>query len=209
MKILIVDDHDVIRQSLAMIIRSEFPAATCEKVPNAEDCIDILKKQQFDLVILDMNLPDMDGITLTEWVLDHYPEQMVLIFSMNPTGIFAKKLYQIGIMGYLNKQADMSEIIRALRVILLEKRQYMNDEFKAILAQDFLNKNPANPIEKLSKRELSIAQLLAQGKSNEEIAGQLHIETSTIRTYKARIFQKMDVNNLHEFLSKAQLYKLI
>jgi DNA-binding NarL/FixJ family response regulator len=209
MNILIVDDHDVIRQSLAMIIGSEFPGASCQKVTNAEECIDILRKQPFDLLVLDMNLPDMDGITLTEWVRDHYPRQMILIFSMNPTGIFAKRLYQMGIMGYLNKQADMSEIIKALRTILIEKKQYMNEEFKAILAMDFLQGNPSNPIEKLSKRELSIAQLLAQGKTNDDIAGQLNIETSTIRTYKARIFQKMDVSSLHDFLAKASLYKLV
>jgi two-component system invasion response regulator UvrY len=102
----------------------------------------------------------------------------------------------------------VSEIVKALRVILTEKKQYMNEEFKAILAYDFLNKNPSNPLEKLSKRELSIAQLLATGKSFEEIAGQLHIEPSTIRTYKGRIFQKLDVNTLHEFLAKAKLYKI-
>ena len=187
---------------------SEFPKAVCKKVENAESCIALLKKEKFDLLILDMNLPDMDGITLTEWIRDHYPEQMILIFSMNPTGIFAKKLYQMGVMGYLNKQAATSEISKALRIILREKKQYMNEEFKSILAQDFLNKKPSNPIERLSKRELSIAQLLAQGKTNEEIAGKLNIEASTIRTYKARIFQKLDVNNLHEFLAKASLYRL-
>ena len=208
MNILIVDDHDVIRQSLSLIIKTEFPKADCTKVENANSCIEILKKEQFDLLILDMNLPDMDGITLTEWIRDHYPQQMILIFSMNPTGIFARKLYQMGVMGYLNKQADMSEITKALRTILTEKKQYMNEEFKNMLAQDFLQKNPANPIEKLSKRELSIAQLLAQGKTNDEIATQLNIESSTIRTYKTRIFQKLDVSTLHEFLAKANLYKI-
>ena len=209
MKILIVDDHDVIRQSLSLIIKNEFPTAVCTKLENANSCIQLLKKEEFDLLILDMNLPDMDGISLTEWILDRYPQQMILIFSMNPTDIFAKRLYQLGIMGYLNKQADMPEIVKALRTVLVEKRQYFNEEFKAILAQDFLNKNPANPIEKLSTRELTIAQLLAQGKTNEEIAQQLNIESSTIRTYKARIFQKLDVNTLHEFLAKAGMYKIV
>ena len=209
MHILIVDDHDVIRQSMEQIIRSEFPRADCTKAENAESCIAALKKDKFDLIVLDMNLPDMDGITLTEWILLRYPGQLILIFSMNPTGVFAKKLYQLGVMGYLNKQADVSEIIRALRVILKEKKQYVNDEFKAIMAHDFLNKTTANPVEKLSRRELSIAQLLAQGKSFETIAQQLSIEASTIRTYKARIFQKMEVGNLHEFLAKAALYKII
>jgi len=208
MNILIVDDHDVIRQILGLIIKAEFPKAVCSKVENAESCIALLKKEKFDLLILDMNLPDMEGISLTEWIRDSYPEQMILIFSMNPTEIFAKKLYQMGVMGYLNKQAATSEISKALRIILTEKKQYMNEEFKFILAQDFLNKKPSNPIERLSKRELSIAQLLAQGKTNEEIVSKLNIEASTIRTYKARIFQKLDVKNLHEFLAKASLYRL-
>jgi len=208
MKILIVDDHDVIRQSLSLIIKSEFPKAECTKLENATSCIELLKKEQFDLLILDMNLPDMDGISLTEWITDRYPQQMILIFSMNPTDVFAKKLYQLGVKGYLNKQAPMSEITKALHTILSEKKQYLNEEFKTQLAQDFLNKNSNNPIEKLSTRELTIAQLLAQGKTNDEIASQLSIETSTIRTYKARIFQKLDVSTLHEFLAKASLYKI-
>jgi DNA-binding NarL/FixJ family response regulator len=209
MNILIVDDHDVIRQILNLIITAEFPGAICQKVENAESCIKLLKKEKFDLLILDMNLPDMDGMTLTEWIMGHFPEQMILIFSMNPTGIYAKKLYQLGVMGYVNKQANMEELKIALRTILTDKKQYMDEEFKSILAQDFLNNTPANPLEKFSRRELSIAQLLANGKSYPDIAAQLNIESSTIRTYKARIYQKMEVNTIHEFLAKAKLYKLI
>ncbi len=208
MNILIVDDHDVVRQSLGMIIQSEFPKAEFSKEDSAERCIEALKKEKYDLVILDMNLPDMDGISLTEWIRARYPEQMILIFSMNPASVFAKKLYQMGVMGYLNKQANMNEIRRALRTILSEKKQYLSDEFKSMLAYDMLNEQPANPVEKLSKRELIIAQLMAQGKSFDEIAKQLHIEASTIRTYKARIFNKLEVSTLHEFLAKSALYKI-
>jgi two-component system invasion response regulator UvrY len=208
MNVLILDDHDVIRQSMELIIVSEFPKAACVKVENAAACIEILKKQSFDLLILDMNLPDMDGITLTEWIRNRYPRQKILVFSMNPADVYGRRLYQMGVMGYLSKQADVSEIKRALRIVLGEGKQYMDEEFKAMLTRDFLNNSPANPVEKLSKRELTIAQLLAQGKTFEEIAGQLNIESSTIRTYKARIFNKLDVTTLHDFLAKAKIYKL-
>ncbi|HEX6181253.1 MAG TPA: response regulator transcription factor [Chitinophagaceae bacterium] len=209
MKVLIVDDHDVIRQSLALTIKTEFPLADCVKAENAGTCIEILKQEQFDLVTLDLNLPDMDGLTLADWILERDPTQMILVFSMNPTNVFAKKLYEMGVMGYLNKQAAMSELTRALRMILTERRPYMDEEFKSILASDFLQKKPANPLEMLSTRELSIAQLLASGKTNDQIAAQLNIEPSTIRTHKTRIFQKLDVTTLHEFLAKAKMYKLI
>jgi DNA-binding NarL/FixJ family response regulator len=207
MKILIVDDHDVIRQSMGLIIQAELPKAICTKLENAESCIELLKKEEFDLIILDLNLPDMDGISLTEWIKRHNPQQMILIFSMNPTSVYAKKLYQMGVMGYLNKQADMAEIQKALRTVLIDRKQYINDEFRAMQTHDFASTNSVNPFEKLSKQELIIAQLLAQGKKFDEIANQLKVESSTIRTYKSRIFQKLEVNTVHDFLSKVSLYK--
>lgn len=209
MKILLVDDHSIVRQSLEYIIKSEFPSATCTEAQTGASCIEYLKKETFDLVTMDMNLPDTDGITLTEWIMDRFPGQKILFFTTSPTTVYAKKLYQMGIIGYLNKQANVSEIARALRTVLSENKQYLDEEFKTLLAQDFLQKSPDNPIEKLSKRELTIAQLLANGKGFEEIATQLNIESSTIRTYKTRIYQKLEVTTLHEFLAKAKLYKLI
>lgn len=209
MQILIVDDHDVIRQSLGMIVRSEFPQAECTKADSAEACTELLKERSYDLLILDLNLPGTDGLTLTEWVKVQYPMQRILIFSMNPTNIYAKKLFELGVMGYLNKQADVSEIVKALRTILVSNQQYVDEEFRSQLVGSLSQQVMTNPFEKLSKRELSIAQLLAHGNSFEEIANKLNIEASTIRTYKARLFQKLDVTTLHEFLAKAKLYKFI
>lgn len=209
MKILIVDDHTIVRQSLKYMIQAEYPSATLEEAENGEACTQFMKKDSFDLVVMDMNLPDTDGIYLTEWILDRYPGQPILFFSSSPTAVYAKKLFQMGIMGYLNKQAPMSEFSRAFHTILVEKKQYLDDEFMAILADDFLKNSPSAPLDNLTTRELSIAQFLANGKNFEEIAAQLNIESSTIRTYKARIFQKLDVSSLHEFLEKAKLYKLI
>lgn len=208
MTILVVDDHDVIRQSMGKIIESEFPRAGYVVAGNAASCLEHLEKSTFDLLILDLNLPDRNGIELTETIRTKYPDQMILIFSMNAAPLFAKRLYQLGVMGYLSKQAAITEIRKALRVILLEQKPYIDPEVKAALAFEALQKSPENPVEALSKRELTIAQFLANGKSIEEIANQLDVETSTIRTYKARIFHKLDVSTLHEFLTKAQLYRL-
>ncbi len=209
MKILIVDDHSIVRQSLIYIIRTEYPGTECIEAEDGEACIRFLKKETCDLVTLDMNLPDTDGITLTEWIRDSHPDQKILFFSTSPTAVYAKRLYQMGIMGYLNKQAPMAQIAKALHTIIDQQQQFLDEEFKSILAQDFLKNSPNNPFEKLSSRELSIAQLLANGHSFEEISARLNVETSTIRSYKARIFQKLEVEGLHEFLAKAKLYKLI
>ena|SRR5690349_5947889 len=209
MKILLVDDHSIVRQSLSYIISTNFPGAEVKEAPDGDTCSAIMKKENFDLVILDMNLPDTDGISLTEWILNRNPGQQILFFSTSPTAVYAKKLYQMGIRGYLNKQAPVNEIATALKTVLLEKKQYLDEEFKSILADDFMQNKPDNPFDKLTKRELSIAQQLANGKSSEDIASQLHIEPSTIRSYKARIFQKLGVTSLHDFLAKARLHKLV
>jgi two-component system invasion response regulator UvrY len=191
MKILLTDDHAIVRQSLEYIINAEFPGTLCVPARDASTCVDWLKKERFELLILDMNLPDMDGLTLTEWILDRYPLQRILFFSTSPMAIYAKKLYQMGIMGYVNKQSPVAEIVKALHTVLMLHEQYLDEEFKSLLALEFLNKNSINPLEKLSNRELSIAQLMAHGKSFEEIAMQLHVESSTIRTYKSLNFQQI------------------
>jgi two-component system, NarL family, invasion response regulator UvrY len=209
MKFLLVDDHAIVRKSLQNIILNEFPSATCTECIDGASCIEAVKKEKFDLIILDINLPDSDGVTLTEWIKSQEPTQYILIFSSNPASLYAKKLFQMGIMGYLNKQTNLGDIATAIRTILIQKKQFIDEEFKAILAKDFLSQHSSNPIEDLTTKELVIAQLIANGKNFDEIAAQLNIEPSTIRTYKSKIFQKMDVTNLPEFLAKAQLYKLI
>jgi two-component system, NarL family, invasion response regulator UvrY len=209
MRILLVDDHAIVRQSLEYIIHEEFPGASCVECADGETCISSLKKEAFDLVVLDMNLPDMDGMNIAEWILDRDPKQMILFFSSSPTEVFARRLYQMGIMGYINKQRDLSEVAKALRRILIEKKQYIDEEFKSQLTMDLFSVKESNPIEGFSVRELSIAKMLANGKTFEEIASQLNVENSTVRTYKTRIFQKLGVSSLHDFLSKAKLYKLL
>ncbi|MEX6689517.1 response regulator transcription factor [Danxiaibacter flavus] len=209
MKVLLVDDHMIIRQSLLYILQSQFPPVLCFEARTGEECTTMLKKENFDLLILDLTLPDTDGIALTEWIMQRNPHQKILFFSTSPTEVFAKRLYQMGIMGYINKQAPISEISNALYAIIRKGEKYVNEEFKAMLTQSDEPEHDIAPLERLSKRELSIAQLLANGKSIEAIAATLNVETTTIRTHKARIFQKLEITSFPEFLQKARQYKLI
>lgn len=210
MKVLLVDDHMIIRQSLMYILQSQFPPVLCLEAHTGEECTTMLKKENFDLLILDLTLPDTDGMALTEWIMHRNPHQKILFFSTSPTEVFAKRLYQMGIMGYINKQAPISEISNALHAIINNGEKYVNEEFKAmLLSQTEERQHEIAPLERLSKRELSIAQLLANGKSIEAIATTLNVETTTIRTHKARIFQKLEITSFPEFLQKARQYKLI
>ena len=199
----------IIRQSLMYILQSQFPPVLCSEARTGEECTTMLKRENFDLLILDLTLPDTDGIALTEWIMQRNPQQKILFFSTSPTEVFARRLYQMGIMGYINKQAPISEISNALHAIIRNGEKYVNEEFKAMLSQTEEPQYEIAPLERLSKRELSIAQLLANGKSIEAIAATLNVETTTVRTHKARIFQKLDISSFPEFLQKARQYKLI
>lgn len=208
MNILIVDDHAVIRQTLGMIINTEFPNAECTSVETGRACLEILQTQTFDLVILDLNLPDIDGVKIAGIIRNTYPKQMILVFSMNPSGLFAAELYRLGVMGYLNKQADINEIRKALNTILRKKTPYKDLDYKMTDTPGPARETSGNPFSKLSQRELEVAKLLAKGKSMEEIASHLSIGASTIRTYKARVFEKLEVASTYDFLTKVKLYEL-
>jgi two-component system invasion response regulator UvrY len=207
MKILIVDDHDIVRESLDSIIRTEFAQATIVKAGSAKECIDVLTGKMFDLIILDLGLPDQDGIELIKSILAISRDFKILVFSMSATLVYAPALYEMGIYGFLNKHADLLEIRMVIRSIALDGKRYLPTELRpAVLFKE--EKGVLNIMEILSPREKAIAQFIVQGMSTNKIAVQLGIQMSTVRTYKSRIFSKLEVDTLYEFLTKAKLYGL-
>ncbi len=202
MRILIVDDHDIVRESLDNIIRMDFANATIVKAGSAKECTDVVTGIMFDLIILDLGLPDQDGIELIRSILGISREFKILVFSMSAALVYAPTLYEIGIYGFLNKHADLVEIRTAIRSIALDGKRYVPVELRpAILFNE--DKKALNIMEILSPREKMIAQLIVQGMSTNKIAVLLGIEMSTVRTYKARIFSKFEVDTLYDFLTKA------
>jgi DNA-binding NarL/FixJ family response regulator len=147
-------------------------------------------------------LPDQDGIELIRSILGINRDTKILVFSMSAALVYAPTLYEIGIYGFLNKHADLMEIRTAIRSIALDGKRYVPSELRpAVLFNE--EKGALNIMEILSPREKVIAQLIVQGMSTSKIALQLGIQMSTVRTYKARIFSKFEVDTLYDFLAKA------
>ena len=205
-KILIADDHSIIRSGLVSFFKNTYPDATTTEATNEETILKELTTSAFDLVIMDMQMPETNIFRLIEEVHQNYPDMPILIFSMSPERTVGLRVLKAGASGFLSKESSLSEMEKAVDQ-LLKKRKYVSSELASLLADNSGNKSD-NPFDSLSAREFQLSNMLLEGKSLSEIARQLKIEISTASTYKTRIFTKLRVNNLFELKELSAAYNL-
>jgi len=204
-KVLFAEDHSIVVRGMKMLFEREFTDYKLEVVHNTTDLMNYLKSNEYELAIIDLHLEDGDTLHLITTILNLYKNLNVLIFSGNPEELFAQKLYNEGVKGYLSKQTNDDEIIFALKQ-LLEGKRYMSENFKKFL----LTKNEAginNPFEKLTQREMEVLNLLIKGKRPIEICKELNLQPSTVATYKLKLFDKLNVKNVLELSQLMNNYK--
>jgi len=202
-KILIVDDHLVVRNGVAMVLEKQIQEVEIFNAENFFEAVALLREEYFDLVILDINIP---GGKNTEMITDLraiQPSVKILIFSAHEEEQYAVKYISAGANGYLNKLSSEEKMMFAINSIF-ESSSYISAELLTKLVHTRTSNKIINPLEVLSKREHQIAQLLIKGNGNLEISNMLDIHMSTVSTYKARVFEKLKINNLVELIN---LYK--
>lgn len=205
-KVLLAEDHSIVIKGMTIIFETEFVDYDLNVVSNSSDLMNALKKEKFQLAIIDLQLEDGDTLHLVTDILRLYPELNILIFSGNPEELYAQKLYNKGVKGYLNKQTKDSEIIFALRQIL-DGKTYVSENFKRFLLRK--DEGAKNPFDKLSAREMEVLNLMLQGKRSLEICRELNLQKSTVATYKAKLFTKLQINNVLELKQLVNNYKVL
>lgn len=205
MKVLIADDHSVVRQGVSLILREAFIGMEVVHTDSFSNAVAILTNNFFNLLLLDINLPGGNRIAMIEEVRNVQKETKILMFSAYDEEQYALRYIKAGAQGYLNKLSSEDKIIEAVKAIF-EGSIYIGDKIRDRISESTLNKEFANPLDMLSGRELEIAGLLAKGDGNLEIANKLDIGTSTVSTYKSRIFEKLGVNNVVSLVEKFKLY---
>ncbi|AZA76254.1 DNA-binding response regulator [Chryseobacterium sp. G0186] len=193
-RILIADDHYVVRAGTALVLESAFPDLKIDFAENYEQVKKMLGGQQYDLLILDIDMPGTQYKKMIPEVKDIQENIKILVFSGYDKDVAIQYIRE-GAEGYLNKQSSEEEIKNAVKTIL-EKGYFYPAELIGLIIQNQRN----NPAEKLSSREYEIFKLLADGNGNLEIANRLSIQMSTVSTYKKRIFQKLEVGNIAELI---------
>lgn len=193
-RILIADDHYVVRAGTALVLESAYPELKIDFAENYERVKEALKSQYYNLLILDIDMPGTQYKKMISELKNIQKDLKILVFSGYDQDVAIQYIRE-GAEGYLNKQSSEEEIKNAVKTVI-EKGYFYPVELIGLIIQ---NKRD-NPVEKLSSREYEIFKLLADGYGNLEISNKLSIQMSTVSTYKKRIFQKLEVNNIAELI---------
>lgn len=193
-RILIADDHTVVRKGLRQILAEEFTDAEIEDVPDAEELIKKLLRGKWDVVISDLSMPGKSGLDALQYIRQHYPGLPVLILSIHPEEQYAIRVLKAGAAGYLSKDTAPEELVNAVRRVLMGKK-YITVTMAEKIADAFNRGADRKPHEMLSDREFDVFKMIAAGKAVSEIADVLSLSVTTVSTYRARIMAKMNMKS--------------
>ena len=191
-RIIIADDHTVVRKGLKQILLEEFPSALIEEVSDAEELLKKVMKAEWDIVISDLSMPGRSGLESLQQIKQHYPRLPVLILSVHSEEHYAIRVLKAGAAGYLSKDTAPDELVKAVNRVLLGKK-YITASIAEKLASTLDHDSEKSSHEHLSDREFEVLKLIASGKSVSDIAGMLSLSVTTVSTYRARILTKMSM----------------
>jgi RNA polymerase sigma factor (sigma-70 family) len=192
--ILIVDDHQLIRQAWTSYINTHQRYRVVGESENVKDAIEAARTLLPEIIILDINLPDMSGLDAVEHLHESSPSSKILGISMHNQPAYARKMIKNGAMGYLCKNSSAKEMFLALDEIMKGKK-YLCEEIKEILTRQVMDNEEENTFKSLSERELEIIQLIKQGLSSKEIAAQLFLSVKTVEVHRYNILKKLKLRN--------------
>ncbi|MDP3929410.1 MAG: response regulator transcription factor [Bacteroidota bacterium] len=193
-KILIVDDHAIVRKGLIQILTESYPDALLFEAINSEEVYKLLKLHNWDIILLDISLPGRNGIDLLKQLRSDGIKVPILILSMHDEEQYAIRVLKAGASGYINKNMATEELTLAIQK-LLDGKKYISEFVANQLLEKPQVENEKNILQLLSDRELQVFVHLSKGKSVSEIANEISLSVNTISTYRSRILEKLGLNN--------------
>lgn len=208
MKILLTDDHALIRRGLRQVLLESFGNAVVGEAQNAQEALDQIRKKDWDVVVMDITMPGRSGIDILRDIKLARPALPVLILSMHGEEQFGRRVLKSGAAGFIAKQSAPDELVRAIRKVLTGGR-YISGSLAERLASD-MTANAETPLhETLSDREFQVMCMFASGKTNGQVAQDLSLSVKTITTYRSRILEKMNLKNNAELTHYAIKNRLV
>ena len=207
-RILIADDHAIVRKGLRQIILENYPFATIGETNDAEELIAKAAKEKWDVIICDLNMPGRSGLEALNQIRQFAPQLPVLIMSIYPEEQYGVRVLKAGASGYLSKESIHDHLNNAIQTVL-KRRKYITPSVAEILATSLTTDKNKLPHESLSDREFEVFKLLATGKKVSFIAQQLSLSITTVSTYRARILEKMNMHSNSELTRYAIEHGLI
>jgi len=208
MRILITEDHAVVREGLKLILADHFKKAVFGEARNAAEALALVWKQKWDVVVLDITMPGRSGLEVLKEIKRSRPRLPVLVLSMHPEDQFAVRLLKAGAAGYLTKESAGQELVGAIKKVIGGGR-YISPTLAERMASYLTIDVRKAPHERLSDREFLILRMFASGKQVSQVAKELTISVSTVSTYRTRILEKMDMKNNAELTHYALQKELV
>jgi two-component system invasion response regulator UvrY len=208
MKILIADDHNIVRKGIKLILAEAYPLAEIEDVPDSAELLKKAAKEQWTVIISDISMPGRSGIDVIKELKDHSPKTPILILSAHSAEEYAVRSIKAGASGYLTKESAPDELVKAVEYVLSGKR-YITSEITELLIDSYGVNFEKAPHEVLSNREFEVMKLIAAGQSISDMAEALSLSANTVSTYRARIMEKMHIHTNTELIKYAIFHKLV
>lgn len=205
LKLLIVDDHYLLLEGLSNLLRDQPSVDIIGFAINGENCIQFLRQQKVDIVLLDISLPDMNGIELCKKIKSSHPDIQVIALTAFTQGSIVRKMIDNGASGYLAKTATKSEIMKALKMALAG-RVYLCNEAKTSLRNELQNETQK---QSLTRREMEVLRLIVDGNTNLQISKNLNISIDTVDSHRKNLHTKLNVTNAAQLVRYAIENKLI
>jgi len=199
-RIVIIDDHPLFRKGLEQLIHSEDGFAVCGEANNAPEAMDVIRKLNPDLAIVDLSLPGANGIELIKNIRAEFSKLPILVLSMHDESLYALRALRAGAEGYVMKHEAMTNVIQAIREVF-NGRPYLSPAMAAQVITKFAHRQAegeADAVERLSDRELEILELIGKGNDVRQIAKALHLSPKTVETHRSHIKDKLDLKNSRE-----------
>lgn len=206
-KVLIADNHPIVRMGIRQVLNTASDMNVQDDVATTTELFEKLKERSPDVVILEMDIPEINGIATLRKIKQEYPDIKVLIYSGQSEDVYALSTIRAGAYGYLSKAAEIDYIISAVRKVS-QGSMFITNELAQRLAFDEGTQKPRRFFRKLSTREVEVLKMLANGKRNKEVAQGLNLNEKTVSTYKARLMKKLNVDNLVDLLQQAKALEL-
>jgi len=204
-RIIIADDHNVIREGLRALIETKEDMEVVGEAANGREAVEITLRLEPDVVIMDVGMPELNGIEATRQIAKACPKTRLLALSMNSDQRFVSEMLRAGASAYLIKTCDFEELIKAIECVM-SGRKYLSPDITSAVVDEYLRRAPSEedgPTAVLSPKEREVLQLLAEGNNVKQIAHKLHVSTKTVHTHRQHIMDKLDLSSVADLTKYA------
>jgi two-component system response regulator NreC len=197
-RILLADDHAVVRQGFKMILGAQVDMEIVGEAANGREAVELAAQLHPDIVVMDVAMPELNGIEATRRLLAANPHIRVIALSMHKDSVYVREILRAGARGYLLKDSGADDLVKAIRAVA-GGESYLSPAVSNAVLDDY-RKHVTNPIDLLTSREREVLQMLAEGKTNKEIAVVLNLSVYTVDAHRGRIMEKLNLHSINELV---------